>query len=145
VVGPRYRGGSPAAGEPLDAAGFEPEPSDTAGEAGDSTGNGCSWEGGQSVPLTASVRFLLSDLESNNLEEVITDQETDVDGRRARRVTGFRDTGNPACGMRIEVEPGVIVEMEVEASDDEPRFDRVCAILDPLVRTVSAQIAGSDG
>jgi hypothetical protein len=141
--------------EDLDAVGFEPEPSNTLGEAGRSTGNGCWWRGGGSS-RTAMVGFVLSDLESNYFEEVITDEETDVDGRPARRITGFDDLvaidADPACGVRIEVESGVILEVGVSVSytedygtDDEERLTEACAILDTLVPTVSAQVPGSEG
>jgi hypothetical protein len=141
--------------EELDAAGFEPEPSNTLGEAGDSTGNGCWWEGGLGSSRTAMVGFVLSDLESNYFEEVITDEGTEVDGRPARRITGFDDLAgfdaHPACGVRIEVESGVILEVEVSVSqtenystDDEPRLSRACAILDALVPTVSAHTTGGE-
>ena len=140
--------------EDLDAAGLEPEPSNTLGEAGSSTGNGCWWQGGMGA-RDVMVGFVLSDLESDYFEEVITDDETEVDGLPARRITGSDDleglSAYPACGVRIEVEPDVILMVEVAVSrfqdssaNDERRLDQACAILDYLVPIVSAQIPGSE-
>jgi len=140
------------AGE-LDAAGFEPEPSNTADVAGSSTGNVCWWEGGLGNSRTAMVGFGLSDLDADYFEEVIDEQETEIDGRPARRITGRDDLEAvdpiPACAVRVEVESGVILDVEVGVSqtehastEDQPRLTEACAILDSLVPKVTAHIAG---
>jgi hypothetical protein len=50
-------------------------------------------------------------LDADNFDEVRTDDETEVDGRSARRISGFDDVHSadpfPACGVRIEVESHV--------------------------------------
>jgi hypothetical protein len=133
----------------------EPDPEESFGEAGNVAGNSCQWES-PSITSWASVGFSLSDLEAayNSFEEVTTDDEVEVDGRPARRITGFRERdilergSIPACGTRIEVEPGVILEVVVSVSstaddysqDDDARLAEACDTLDQLLPVVSANI-----
>ena len=140
----------------LQAAGFEPEPSSTLGEAGSSTGNACWWEGGLGGSRSASVAFVLSDLEADNFEQVATDEDVEVAGRSARRITGSDDLDSvdayPACATRIEVETGVIVEVEVGvgtaedySTDDDVRQAEACEWLDKLLPVLESTILGRDG
>jgi Protein of unknown function (DUF3558) len=132
----------------------EPRPWLSNGQAGDITGNQCGWGSPASAGSRyASVVFDNGDVETNYFEEVITDDEAEVDGRPARRITGFDDLTSPggsipACATRVEVEPGVILEVEVSVAvtavdfgtDDDARLAQACDTLDQLLPIVSAAI-----
>ena len=98
----------------------------------------------------AAVGFMAGERETDYFEEITTDEETEVDGRPARRITGSDDLDidtYPTCGTRIEVEPGVILLVEVSvgltddySKDDDALLAAACDILDTFLPMVTAQI-----